>query len=274
MSLFSIIYQKLYYIFLDIILPKTKFNVPTSISNKINIFIYFDYEREFGGHSTSVSDDDINYILEFLKTNSVKTTWFTVGKIFNKYSNSIKNINYNNHEIGSHTYGHVVPLELKTKTLKKDFNLYSEIINDKNKTIGFHSPKGRWSFGLIKLLIKYNYTYDVVGASKGEQYIPFYIIKNNKKLLRFHTLGDDWPLYNKNYSEEDVFEYFKNKIKKIKPGNIGGMGFHPWVLFSNTKILHGFEKFISYVIQQKSINIELASFYANTLLQEEKSSIK
>ncbi|MFC2152756.1 polysaccharide deacetylase family protein [Bacteroidota bacterium] len=265
MTILNIIYQKLYYIFLDILIPKKQLIIPSFLNKSKNIFIYFDYEREFGGHHTTISDNDVYYILELLKTNGFQSTWYTVGKIFKKYPETIKNIIREGHEIGSHTYSHIVPLHTSEKELKNDFLKIVHEADEKINITGFHSPRGRWSCNAVKQLVLNNYKYEIVGARKKEPFIPYFIVNNNKRLFRLHTIGDDWPLFNKNRSEIEVFEYFISTLNSIKHGNIVGIGFHPWVLFSHINIIKGFEKFINHLGLQKDIRLETANYYVKTL---------
>jgi len=160
------IYIKLYYKFWDTILPKKLIRFNSQLSQKRNLFLYFDYEREFGGYNTNISDSDIDMILKELGQYSYKTTWFTVGKLFRKYPKSIESIVNEGHEIGSHTYSHIPPSRTPKKGLAKDFLMFSSSKNKNISTKGFHSPTGQWSFSLFKLLKENGFIYDVYGSSK------------------------------------------------------------------------------------------------------------
>ena len=259
------VYLKSYYVFWNFILPKTSLIIPDDLKKTKNIFVYFDYEREFGGHNTSITDEDIDYIITLLKELSVKSTWFTVGKVFNKYPETINAILKYDHEIGSHTYNHISPFETSAKILKNDFIAFSKKTKNVIKIRGFHSPRGRWSFKMLKYLKHHDYFYDVVGARKNELFNPYMIGRGKNQFQRLHTIGDDWPLYNMNYKEEEVLNYFIRKINKINPGEVAGIGFHPWILFSDRNILNGFEKFINYLKMKKDIRLETAYFYAKSI---------
>jgi hypothetical protein len=111
---------KIYYRFLALIsLHQIKENNFESSCRKC--FIYFDYEREFSGHQTNISDCDIEYLLDHLDQVKLKTTWFTVGKVIEKYPNTIPKIVEKGHEIGSHTYAHISPKAMNDINLETDF---------------------------------------------------------------------------------------------------------------------------------------------------------
>jgi len=161
--------------------------------------MYFDYEREFSGHKTMISDNDIESILEILPNANIKTTWFTVGKILDKYPNSIEAIIRNGHEIGSHTYNHISPLYTSSNKLDEDFRFFSEASCKYKEITGFHSPKGKWSSSMIQLLVKNSFTYDVAGVVKSNKKDLLIIKKNGIEVLyRIFFLGDNWQLFNTN----------------------------------------------------------------------------
>lgn len=266
MTYLQYIYIKLYYWIGVRLMAKRALLTPGKLKNTKNLFLYFDYEREFGGHETTISDDDINLILQLLDEYGFKITWFTVGEIFDEYPESIRGILRRGHEIGSHTYHHRPPLYTSKNALKKDFQLFKEksqrILNVK----GFHSPNGSWSFSLLRYLKEYAYRYDVISSRKNEIIKP-YIIGNgqNKYIIRLHTVGDDWFLYKNNCSEDDVLNYFIEQSNMFRIGDIGGIGFHPWILFSNQNIFNGFFKFLNYIKKQENTRYETAYFYADAL---------
>lgn len=269
MNLIRRINLKIYYVLCNRFLPRKKSILPRVLTDSKNIFIYFDYEREFGGHNTNISDYDISTILDLLKLVKLRATWFTVGKIFDHYPETIIEILSSGHEIGSHTHNHLTPLGTSAKILKNDFKTFS----NKTRIIdirGFHSPRGRWSFSLLKHLRLHNYSYDVIGANKKERLIPYMVGHGKNQLIRLHTVGDDWPLYNKNLKKEDILRYFNSHLNRIKPGEIAGIGFHPWILFSEPNILTSFSEFLTYLNKQENIRLETGSFYADLLLSEQE----
>ena len=265
-------YKKVYYQFCKLIISQTPCKLPTEYEHKLNLFIYFDYEREFGGHKTNISDRNIFDLLDELNTYGIKTTWFIVGKIFEKYPDSIKEISRNCHEIASHSFGHKAPFRISGNLLKNDFELFEKSNNSAVKSIGFHSPNGLWSLSLLKNLKRYNYIYDVIGIKTNETTVP--LLLHNKKarnIVRLKTLGDDWPLYNRQYTESEVFHLLTGKIEGIKAHYPAGIGFHPWILFSDPEIYNGFRRFIKTISKNSEYNIRTASNFAEVLLKNSEN---
>jgi len=260
---------KIWFKFLDLVLIRIKASVPWSLKNTRNIFIYFDYEREFGGHETYIDDNNIKYLLDILKEDSIKTTWFTVGMIFEKYPESIKEIIESGHEIGSHTFSHITPLNEKKIVLSEDFRDFFLHSRPFGKVYGFHSPRSRWAYKMFEYLFRYNFKYDVIGNKNGKPYKPFYLYyRPFRKILRFHTIDDDWPLYRDKVKDEKmVYDYFVRLSTCIKSGEFGGIGFHPWILFSDPNIIKGFCKFVGYLKQQKDIELNTLNYYYNKIIE-------
>jgi peptidoglycan-N-acetylglucosamine deacetylase len=265
MQLINKIHIKLYYLIADIILNKKDLFLPDELRSKRNLFIYFDYEREFSGHKTTVTDENITELLTFLDRHDIKSTWFAVGKIFERYPNSIIEIVNHGHEIGSHTYAHTIPFGTDKRILKADFDNYFKLSNSLVDLKGFHSPTGKWSLPLIDLLIHYNFCFDIIGAKQKKILSPYLVFKNSRKLIRLITVGDDWALYQFAPSVEEVFQHFFALYNRIKVGNLAGIGFHPWILFSNENILAGFKMFIDTIAKDINTNIHCAGWFANYL---------
>ena len=258
------IYIKLYYRFWYFVLPQKKVTIPDSLKTSRNIFIYFDYEREFGGHSTNISD--IIHIIDLMGELSIKSTWFTVGQIFKKYPETIIAIINSGNELASHTFNHTPPLHTSTQVLKNDFEKVEKFAPIKIK--GFHSPNGRWSLATIKFLKKHDYSYDVISIPKSKSFTPIiHIAPFMGQFVRLQTVGDDWALYSKSKSADEVLNHFKVQLSRIKTGEIAGIGFHPWVLFSDSEILKGFSMFLKYLYEQKDVKVDTAIGYTNMLNQ-------
>jgi len=266
MTLASSIYKKAYYRSLNFILPRRELRFESPNRSKKNIFIYFDYEREFSGYETKISDAEIRKILDLLDKSSILTTWFTVGKVFDKYQDSVKDIISRGHEIASHTYAHIPPLYAAKKILRKDFELFYKTSNSIAHVNGFHSPTGKWSMKSMKYLKEYNYSYDIISCSKNKNCKPHYLWTGlNSRMLRLYTYGDDWPLFKGNGTAKHVLEHYMELIRRIEPGSVGGLGFHPWVLYSNKEILKGFTDLLVYLANLDDVELKPAQFFADLL---------
>lgn len=247
---------KVYYRFFDLLLHRNQIILHESMQNKKNIFLYFDYEREFGGHNTRISDNEVFLVLKELEKYDFNTTWFTVGKIFSHYPESIKAILNYGHEIGSHSFNHIKPYDVSQKTINKDFQLFHKQGRAFTNIEGFHSPEGKWSKTLVNALHTYGYKYDVIAKRKDKACRIIKMKKEEHSLFyRFETVGDDWDLYKTDYTPNEHLNYFIGLEKKISINEFGGIGFHPWILFSNENIFEGFKLFLKYLHNHKQLNV-------------------
>lgn len=260
------LYTKLYYLWANAWVKKTLAPCPVAQPNKRNVFLYFDYEREFGGHTVQITNDNIYQLLQLLSGYGFNATWFTVGKIFEAYPESVQRIMEAGHEIASHTYGHTPPLHSSKQQLNSDFALFANATPWNLKIAGFHSPNGRWSVGLLRLLAAHGYLYHVAG-SKGAATHSLIELPKGKQLVQFASLGDDWSLYRNKPNSHEVFTFFNGLLNRIPMGSIGGIGVHPWVLFSNPNILEGYTRFIGSLSANGDVTVRTAAEYAQSVLQ-------
>lgn len=266
MKYFNRIYTNLYYKALDLLLPGKKILLPPSLIEKKNIFLYFDYEREFGGNNTKISNNEIELLLKIFSEYKLNSTWFTVGRIFENYPDSIKMVLENSHEIGSHTYDHISPFHTSNSNLNNDFELFDKVSKTVPDIVGFHSPKNQWSIKIFNHLSRLNYLYDVSNCGKKRSCNPIRLMIGFKKyIIRLKTMGDDWQLYNSDFNEDEVMDHFVSLSNSIERGSLGGIGAHPWILFSDEKILKGYNKFLEYLIKQNDVNIKTAKSFVKIL---------
>lgn len=252
------IYYKVYYYYARSVLCKVSLKLPSQFEEKKGVFLYFDYEREFGGHTTKISNNNVFEILDLFDYYGFIATWFTVGKIFNHYPESINEILKRGHEIGSHTFSHIAPIKTDKISLKKDFEQYDQLTKDFVSLKGFHSPNGKWSLSMLDNILEYNFVYDVIGISKEEAPVVSQITFNNKNLIRLYSVGDDWSLYNKAIKKVEVFDHYLKLYEKISMGQIGGIGAHPWILYSNAELFEGYKLFLEYLKAQKNCMVSSA----------------
>ncbi len=98
------------------------------------------------------NDDDIDSILETLKKNNVKITFFVVGDWLDKYPEAAKKMHDEGHEIASHsnTHPHVNNLNYEENVKEiEDSNLKIEKITG-NKTNLYRAPYGEYNDTVIK----------------------------------------------------------------------------------------------------------------------------
>lgn len=256
---------RLYYKTLYFILPRKYLRMSENLSKSRNVFLYFDYEREFGGHQTKTGDNQIIRLLETLERGSFRCTWFTVGRIFIQYPESVKEILSRGHELASHTFSHVPPLHMKRTEIGKDFDLVEKAAPV--RISGFHSPKGRWSLRLLSCLRSYGYKYDLIRVPGSSKYMPFvHPLPGMSRIVRLQTVGDDWLLLGKDNTESEVLDHFRHLLNKIDPGEIAGIGVHPWILFSDSRIFAGFELFLNYLNACEDVITDTANSYVSGVM--------
>ena len=105
------------------------------------------------------NDSDIDKIIEILKSNNVKATFFMVGDWVEKYPEAVKKINQEGHEIGSHsdTHPHVNQLssEENLEEIKNSSQKIEQITN--KKVTLYRPPYGEYNNTVIKVANENNY---------------------------------------------------------------------------------------------------------------------
>jgi peptidoglycan-N-acetylglucosamine deacetylase len=136
---------------------------------------------------------------------------------------------------------------------------------------GFHYPTNKWSLGALKELTNYDYSYDVVYQGKKRMKTTSKIRIKDKEIIRLFTAGDDWQMYVKDVSEDEVFRYFSDILNKIHDRDgITGIGFHPWVLFSDPAIFNGFCRFLRFISSRQDVCIRTALEFVTELNSHQK----
>ena len=126
------------------------------------------------------NDSDIDKIIEILKSNNVKATFFMVGDWVEKYPEAVKKINQEGHEIGSHsdTHPHVNQLssEENLEEIKNSSQKIEQITN--KKVTLYRPPYGEYNNTVIKVANENNYipiqwsldTLDYTGITGNEMW--------------------------------------------------------------------------------------------------------
>ena len=132
--------------------------------------------------------DDIDSILEILKNNNVKITFFIVGEWIDKYPEAVKKIYEEGHEIANHSDTHKHVNNLSYEDNVKEINLANEkiknITGEENKL--YRAPYGEYNNTVIK-------------AAKENGYIPI-----------------QWNLDTLDYTGitgEEMWDRIKNKLQ-------------------------------------------------------------
>lgn len=259
---------KIYYHLVELLYLKRISNqIQSQIPTK-KLFLYFDYEREFSGFKTEITNQVVKNLIDKLESLGFKGTWFTVGKVIENYPETIDYLIEKGHEIGSHTYAHISPQEISELELLKDLKSF-ESVKQKHrlKIKGFHSPKDRWNLKMFDHLSSFGYSYDVFPPKQNKN-IASKLINYFKKgtHIRLVTLGDDWVLYDQKKSQKEVFNYFVSLFNQMEPGYIRGIGAHPWVLYSDPNIWNGYLDFLEYLSKEENLEIRTASEFIERLV--------
>lgn len=98
-------------------------------------------------------------ILDTLKENHASATFFMVGTNINNFSDTVKRVSIEGHEIGSHTYSHKSLLHVKNEALEKEVNEVSNLV--KNIT-GNDVKLLRPPYGSINGEIRNKYPYSYI----------------------------------------------------------------------------------------------------------------
>lgn len=161
-------------------------------------------------------------ILNLLKEQNVKATFFIIGKEAEKYPQLVKQINDEGHLIGNHSYSHsnFLPFFWSRK-LKKDFKKAEGILKDitGKETVYIRPPFGATSPSYYKLLRKTSY------KSIGWSFRSFDTLSKNKEDLKtktFHAISlIDNPILLFHDTQQitlevlpDILNYIKEKGKK------------------------------------------------------------
>ena len=68
-----------------------------------------------------------------------------------------------------------------------------------------------------------------------------------------------------------VFEYYIGLTEKIKKGELGAIGFHPWIICSDHSIFDGFTKFLEAIDTGDFFHSESAIHYVSLVENQHKN---
>jgi peptidoglycan/xylan/chitin deacetylase (PgdA/CDA1 family) len=125
-------------------------------------------------------------ILEILRTNNIKATFFCTGENFLKYPDLSRRIMDENHLIANHSFSHIEGLKSKAKSYIEDVNKAKKVLNSNL----FRPP-----WGLLSLY-------------------KFYILSKDNKIILWNICSND------NLKVIDINMQLKAMIKKLVPGSI------------------------------------------------------
>ena len=138
-------------------------------------------------------------ILELLRENGIKTTFFIPGWVVERNESLIKDIIDQGHEIGYHGYLHEWPDKLnpdqEEEILTKGIKIFEDIVGQ--RPLGYRSPAAEYSPVTLPLLNKLGYSYS---STMMDDVLPYkHIIdgvKTNLVELPAHWSIDDAAYFN------------------------------------------------------------------------------
>lgn len=165
----------------------------TSITTKLPIYNVQTEEKKIAfTMNCAWSADDIDEILETLRSNEVKITFFVVGEWVDKNPEAVKRIYEEGHEIGNHsnTHPHVNNLtyEQNLDEIKKCSEKIEQLTGQ--KTILYRTPYGEYNDNVIK-----------VSSENG-----YYPIQWSKDTLDYQALTGEqmWKRIEENLQNGDI----------------------------------------------------------------------
>lgn len=93
-------------------------------------------------------------LLDFLSEYDIKATFFMVGNRLQSYSNTLKQMVEGGHEIGYHSYAHVLQSQLSSEQITSDFNNSSKILKELSgaEFTVWRSPGGDYNDRILKCI--------------------------------------------------------------------------------------------------------------------------
>ncbi|WP_051001537.1 polysaccharide deacetylase family protein [Thermosipho africanus] len=105
-------------------------------------------------HQSRVEENTIR-ILQLLRKWNVKSTFFILGWIAERYPKLVQQINQDGHEIASHGYGHIINYQLTREEIFQDIKKSKKILEEISgkEVIGYRAPNFSVTEDVIDALI-------------------------------------------------------------------------------------------------------------------------
>lgn len=221
----------------------------------------FDVEEWFHSHFLTREDGDLfksrvdagaRRIIEILRENKIKCTFFVLGKIAEVNPDIVEMIDAENHEIATHGYSHRPLLMLTPEEFKKDLLLSMQILKGitGKDVLGYRAPgysitrDTLWALDIIKDCgLRYDSSIYPVslrlftkGGISGYSQKQFFI---EDRLVEFplstlNLLGLQFPVATTSYFRLFPYRITKWAIERLNDKNIAAtLNFHTWEFDEN-----------------------------------------
>lgn len=195
------------------------------LSMDIEDWYHLDYFDKNKCNQSESTLDGIDIYLDILDHYNIKTTFFVVGEIVDKLSDTLKRIIDKGHEVALHSYSHQRPLTMSIDQFKNDTLDNIKIIKDtlNYEVKGYRAPCFSMDRERLDILNDYNLTYDasLIRFSSHNLY-------GKLELDGFRNIRSDI------FEKEKFFE-FETSTVLVKDKNIpisggGYLRIFPWAL--------------------------------------------
>ena len=201
-------------------------------------------------------------ILTLLRKHDIKATFFTCGWVADEYSESVKNILEDNHELAAHGYLHEHLNELSLIEEKIVIEKMMESLNGFNVDIkGFRAPYWQLSHNTLKLISEAGLLYDSSLFSDDRPYIL-----QSLNLVEFPVewFLDDWVIFEiHQHSPNTAYEIWQSQFETFineddVPSNlkIFTLTCHPAAIGHSYR-LKVLERLIEYMKTKKAIFLKM-----------------
>lgn len=201
--------------FIDFLRHSRKFGIKTLTKDMINI------------NRLYLQTYYIKKILNFAKKNNYKFTFFITAKNLKKRINLIKQIIKDGHEIGSHSYNHILLENKDYNLIYKELKTADNIFKENNIEIkGFRAPFLSINEDVINVLKELDYKY-----SSNIQRRKIFTYRNKIKEVTIIS-PYDWEGF-------IVYNLYTNQLFEKWKDQKGAFLLHPWLF---TKYLNEFKE--------------------------------
>ncbi|MFN5775362.1 MAG: polysaccharide deacetylase family protein [Burkholderiaceae bacterium] len=122
-------------------------------------------------------------ILDFLKRMGIASTWFVPGFTLESYPQACERIFAEGHEIGHHSWAHIVPATQTLEEESADFERAQNAIKrlTGQGAVGYRSPAWDLSPNTLDLLQQHGFLYD--SSLMGDDYSPYFARQGDRAEL-------------------------------------------------------------------------------------------